>query len=187
MMFKNIFPSISIEELDLIQNPFLDLSATNLSNFHLCEEEGLASLSSDRGLKLKYAKLPLDAFWIAVMEEYPTLSKNAIKVLLNFSTSYLCELGFPYINNIRCKKRERLKNKEEELSVCLSHSFTTCTTVPLTFTIIILYLLPNTGYVVFTLMRFPSSDLLCLYPNILLWRYLCFLSNLDRNFRPRKC
>ena len=118
---QEYFPSISIEEFDWIRNPFLDLSVTNLSNFHLCEEEELASLSSDRGLKLKYAQLPLDTFWISVMEEYPTLSKKAIKVLLQFSTSYLCELGFSYLSNIKNKKRERLKNTEEELRVCLSH------------------------------------------------------------------
>ena len=81
---QEYFPSISIEEFDWIRNPFLDLSVTNLSNFHLCEEEELASLPSDRGLKLKCAQLPLEAFWISVMEEYPTLSKKAIKVLLQF-------------------------------------------------------------------------------------------------------
>ena len=45
---QEYFPSISIEKFDWIRNPFLDLSATNLSNVHLCEEEELASLSSDR-------------------------------------------------------------------------------------------------------------------------------------------
>ena len=118
---EEYFPSISIEEFDWIRNPFLDLSVNNLSNFEIREEEELASLSSDRGLKFKYSQLPLDAFWISVMEEYPALSKNAIKVLLQFSTSYLCELGFSYLNNIKKKKREILKTIEEELRVCLSH------------------------------------------------------------------
>ena len=118
---EEYFPSISIEEFDWIRNPFLDLSIINPSNSDLCEEEELASLSSDRGLKLKYAQLPLDTFWISVMEEYPTLSKKAIEVLLQFSTSYLCELGFSYLNNIKTKKCERLKNIEEELRVCLSY------------------------------------------------------------------
>ena len=82
---QEYLPSISIKEFDWNRNPFLDSSVTNLFNFHLCEEEELASLSSDRGLKLKYAQLPLDAFWISVMEEYPTLSKKAIKVITIFN------------------------------------------------------------------------------------------------------
>ena len=102
-------------------NPFLDLSVINHYNFKLCEEKELASLSSDHALKLNYAQLPLDAFCISVREEYPIFSKKAIKVLLQLSTSYLCELGFSYLNNIKNKKRERLKNIEEELRVCLSH------------------------------------------------------------------
>ena len=81
---QEYFPSISIKEFDWIRNPFLDLPVTNLSNFDLCEEEELASLSSDRGLKLKYPQLPLDAFWISVMEEYPTLSKKPSKSYYNF-------------------------------------------------------------------------------------------------------
>ena len=59
---EEYFPSMSIEEFDWICNPFLDLSIINLSNFELCEEEELASLSSDCGLNLKYTQLPLDTF-----------------------------------------------------------------------------------------------------------------------------
>ena len=50
------------KEFDWIRNPFLDLSVINYYNFKLCEEEEEASLSSDRTLKLNYARLPLDAF-----------------------------------------------------------------------------------------------------------------------------
>ena len=86
------FPSINVDEFDWIRNPFVKL--TDSSNLALFEEEELASLSSDRGLRMNHAELPLDAFWIYVMQEYPSIAKKAIKVLLQFSTSYLCELGF---------------------------------------------------------------------------------------------
>ena len=106
---KQYFFSISIEEFDWIRNPFLDLSVINYYNIKLCVEDKLPSLSSDRALKLNYAQLPLDVFWISIMGEYaPTLSKKAIKILLQFSTSYISKLGFSCLNNIKNKKRERL-------------------------------------------------------------------------------
>ncbi|XP_068207531.1 protein FAM200A-like [Palaemon carinicauda] len=87
----------------------------------LCEEEELATISSDRDLKIKHSTVPIDSFWISVQEEYITLSKKVLSLLLQFSTSYLCELGFSTLNNIKTKKRERLRSTEEEMRVCLSH------------------------------------------------------------------
>jgi len=55
------------------------------------------------------------------MQEYPTIAKKAIKLLLQFSTSYVCELGFFILNNIKNIKRERLQSVEKELSIYLSH------------------------------------------------------------------
>ena len=113
--------SSNIQDLDWIRDPCADLTATDPCNFELCEEEELASISSDRGLKLKHAQLTLNAFWISIKNDYPVLSTKAIKVSLQFSTSYLCELGFSYLNNIKNNKRERLQSIDEELRVCLSH------------------------------------------------------------------
>jgi len=39
---------------------------------------------------------------------------------MQFSTSYLCELGFLTLHIIKSKKRERLCCIEEEMRVCLS-------------------------------------------------------------------
>ena len=49
------------------------------------------------------------------------LSNKAIKVLFQFSTSHLRELGFSYLNIIKNKKQERLQ-RFEELRVCHSHN-----------------------------------------------------------------
>ena len=54
--------------------------------------------------------MPLDAFWISVKNVYPILSYKAIEVLLQFSTSYLCELEFSYLNIVKYKRRTRKKD-----------------------------------------------------------------------------
>jgi len=87
MRVEEYFPSINVDESDWIRNPFVKL--TDSSNFALCKDEEFASLSSDCGLRVNHAELPLDAFWISIMQEYPSNPKNAIKVLLQFSTSHL--------------------------------------------------------------------------------------------------
>jgi len=84
---EEYFPSINVDEFDSIRNPFVKL--TDSSNFALCKDEELPSLSSDRGVRVNHAELPLDAFWISIMQEYPFNAKKAIKVLLQFSTSHL--------------------------------------------------------------------------------------------------
>lgn len=49
------------------------------------------------------------------------IAEKVLSVLLQFSTSYLCDLGFSTLNNIKSKKWEWLLSTEEEMKVCLSH------------------------------------------------------------------
>ena len=64
--------------------------------------------------------VPIETFWIAVKEEYLSLAEKALTILTKFSTSYLCELGFLTLLNMKSEKRERLCCIEEEMRVCLS-------------------------------------------------------------------
>ena len=116
--FNFYFPSLKTDEYDWVRNPFMESSSN--TGLLLCEEEELACISSDRGLKIKHGEVPIDTFWIAVKEEYPSLAKKALTILMQFSTSYLCELAFSTLHNIKSKKRERLCCIEEEIRVCLS-------------------------------------------------------------------
>ena len=74
--------------------------------FTLKEEEELVSVASDRMLKLKHAELNLDAFWILVENEYPAIAEKALRLLLQFLTSYMCQFGFSVITTIKHKKQE---------------------------------------------------------------------------------
>ena len=77
-------------------------------------------MQNNRNLRIKFNRDELNIFWIGVSKEFPALSKKSMTVLLPFSTSYLCELAFSTLTEIKCKKQERLLTVEEELKVALS-------------------------------------------------------------------
>lgn len=113
------FPSLEIEQYDWVRYPFLqDVDYSRILT--LSEQVELATLSVDRTLRIKHSELPLDEFWISVIAEYKQLSTKALNILLQFSTTYLCELGFSTLTTMKCKKREGLICIENEMRVCLS-------------------------------------------------------------------
>lgn len=116
---NHYFPSLNTAQYDWIRNPFVE--TTTEFNLTLTEEEELAGVSTDRGLMIKHKELSIEAFWISIKEEYVSLSKKALTILLQFSTSYLCELGFSSLATIKCKKRGTLQCIDEEMRVCLSN------------------------------------------------------------------
>ena len=58
-------------------------------------------------------------FWWTVSHEYPLFSASAMKVLLSFSTTYLCQVSFSALTATKTKYRSRM-NVEDDLRVCLS-------------------------------------------------------------------
>ena len=97
------FPTLSIEDYDWVRDPFLEILSRE-GIFTLREEEELTDIRHDRTLKLKYRDSSLESFWVSIENEYPSIAIKAIKILLLFSTTYLCELGFSSLINIECQK-----------------------------------------------------------------------------------
>ena len=58
------------------------------------QEEALTELQSDRGLKMKFNEVSLDMFWLSIKTEFPLVAAKVMSILLQFSTSYLCEQVF---------------------------------------------------------------------------------------------
>ncbi|KAL4105228.1 hypothetical protein QTP88_020490 [Uroleucon formosanum] len=114
------FPELNIEKYDWIRNLFSTIN-TSSYEFTLEEEEEFITLTTDRTLKIKFSEITVEEFWISVQTEFKKNSEKAISILLQFSTSYLCELGFSTLTNIKTKKRERLTNIEEEMRVAISY------------------------------------------------------------------
>jgi len=50
----------------------------------------------------------MPVFWIKIKAEYPEIAKKALKTLLPFPTSYLCEAGFSAVTATKTKLRSRL-------------------------------------------------------------------------------
>lgn len=111
------FPDLDISEYDWINDPF-DKNIS-LTEFSLEEEEELAEIRNNRTLLSKYKNVPLNEFWIHVEKIHDKIGKKALKILLQFSTSYLCEQGFSTLVNIKTNKRMKMEFIEEEMRVCL--------------------------------------------------------------------
>ena len=98
------FPSLNTEKYDWVHNPFIDVPSN--IGFKLCEEQEFATISSDRSLRIKHSAVDIDTFWISIQKEFPALAEKVLLVLFQFPTSYLCELGFSTLNNIKNRKME---------------------------------------------------------------------------------
>ena len=85
--------------------------------FTLQQEEELASVSSDRTLKLKHSELSLNVFWLLVEKKYSAIAQKALRLLLQFSTSYLSEFAFSALTTIKHKKRAQLLSVEDDSCV----------------------------------------------------------------------
>ena len=111
------FPLINTAQYYWIRNPVVETAI--YSSLTLTEEE-LSAVSTGRGLMTKYKELSLEALWISI-KEHVTISKKAVAISLQFSTSYLCELGFSTLASIKCMMRGTLQCFDEEMRVCLSN------------------------------------------------------------------
>nr|CAI5868874.1 unnamed protein product [Callosobruchus analis] len=74
----------------------------------IIEETELIELSSDLGLKSQFNSVNIYQFWIKIATEYHNLHAKALKILLPFSSTYLCETTFSAMTVIKTKHRNRL-------------------------------------------------------------------------------
>ncbi len=99
-----------------VRDPFV-CTANELS---IDMQEQLIELKSDSRLKELFSSCPLSSFWAALMQEYPELCDVALKILLPFASTYLCEAGFSKMTALKTKYRNRAQI-EDDLRLCLSN------------------------------------------------------------------
>jgi len=69
----------------------------------------LIELSLDKGLESTFNSMSNSKFWIRMKYEYPNLHEIAMRFLLCFSTTYLCETAFSAMTVLKMKQRNRLQ------------------------------------------------------------------------------
>ncbi|KAK1901737.1 Zinc finger BED domain containing protein 5 [Dissostichus eleginoides] len=116
--FRQYFP-VMTEDNSWMRSPF-SMEASGLpKNLTVAEQESVIELSCDETLKPAFRKQSLVDFWIKQHREYPALSDKAVRFLLPFATTYLCEKGFSSLAVIKTKYRSRL-NAEPDLRLKLT-------------------------------------------------------------------
>ena len=66
----------------------------------------------------------LATFWCAQLQMFPQLEKSALKILVLFATTYLCETEFSTPVSINTKPRNRL-DPGDDMSVAITEKRTT--------------------------------------------------------------
>lgn len=103
--FKNYFPDLENTHVNWVRNPFAPSVGCSLD---LKSQEELIDMTNSGDLKLNFEALPLSDYWLHVRKDYPTLADRALKCLLPFATTYLCESGFSTLKVLKTKHRARL-------------------------------------------------------------------------------
>ncbi|GFS48927.1 zinc finger BED domain-containing protein 5 [Trichonephila clavipes] len=88
------------------------------------EEESFIDFTSSGEIKRQFCNKTLFQFWAEVDDEFSELKTKAFRILLPFSTSYLCETGFSAVAALKTKYRSQLnieKNSECQFLILSLH------------------------------------------------------------------
>lgn len=116
--FRDYFPQPDTK-LSWIRDPFT-IQPDELEGLTIDEEDQLLDLSTQGVWKQEFDRLPLMSFWARLRDDAPLLAERALKVLLPFPTTYLCEAAFSALLMTKNKYRNRLNYVEPELRIQLS-------------------------------------------------------------------
>ncbi|XP_045121815.1 zinc finger BED domain-containing protein 5-like [Portunus trituberculatus] len=104
--FMRYFPEVTMDNSlwTLVQNPFntdVELLLDSL------QEEAI-DLKCDSSAKRDFETMKLEEFWLKYLPMYPKVGEEALRVILPFSSTYLCEAGFSALVVLKTKQRNRL-------------------------------------------------------------------------------
>lgn len=113
--FETYFPEVSNDEMDMVRNPFR-FSVQQLPDAF---QDQFLELKNDSSAKDMYEEKEISVFWSLIDQSYQKVAELAIRTLLPFVSTYLCEAGFSMFFNIKTKQRNKL-DVEPDLRCALS-------------------------------------------------------------------
>ncbi|XP_041849953.1 zinc finger BED domain-containing protein 5-like [Melanotaenia boesemani] len=72
------------------------------------EADSLVDIALDGTLKTTFTEKSLTDFWLYIQPEHPELSDTALKLLMPFPSTYICEAGFSALVGLKTKQRNRI-------------------------------------------------------------------------------
>ena len=115
--FQAYFCSDELRVKPWVRNPFL-VDMNEIDDSDLAKDD-LIDLRTKEMLRLEFYAKELEEFWCSLKHSYLHLSKQAMRALIPFVTTYLCESGFSALVTIKTKNRNRLDIKHD-MRVALS-------------------------------------------------------------------
>ena len=118
--FRHYFPRIEDAgriHVTLARNPF----RCEVDDLPDSIQEEFLELINSTAAKEEFQNLSISAFWAKMSPIFPKTSEVALKVLIPFSSTYLCESGFTTLLMIKSKLRNRLE-AEDDLRCALSNT-----------------------------------------------------------------
>ena len=117
--FENYFPkeqSFYVEANTWVLQPFID-SPT--------EDEDLLDLRTDLSQKVLFEGTPYADFWVQLwhVPQYKKLAEKAISLLIQSSSTYLCESGFSTLSQIKTKQRNSIEKIDHLMRGALETEF----------------------------------------------------------------
>ena len=88
--FKLYFPDLSVLNLKLIRNPFIEDLRLIPNNV----QEEFIEFLNDSTVRDAFETLPLMKFWSRMSEHFSSTAAIAVLGMLMFPSTYLCEQGF---------------------------------------------------------------------------------------------
>ena len=107
--FLSYFQDLKDRDFKIVRNPF----KVNFNSIPETEQEEFIELINDINAKELFTEVPVIRFWCKMVNTYPKVSKLAIKMLLPFPSTYLCESGFSTMFHIKTKHRNRLSVEDD--------------------------------------------------------------------------